>query len=246
MGAYADDINYFFEHITADTSNHGRFHAEGKGPGGINRMWGYLVNAQSHNSPYRNIFSTTISQSTPFLGSSSLLPLINTWSAGRRHWVWYGTADAGSPPAASQQLYDTLRGTKTLTAQIGGTAGAGTWDSCLSFRGTTINTNRWLWMVSGSSARAGEFVNNTPVAAPVNNKWRIYPNPARSQVTVSMGEVLNGYRLTVTDAMGRQQKVINNIRQSNYMLDISAFRQGIYFIEIDAGGKRLQQKLVKE
>jgi hypothetical protein len=242
LKAYADDIDTFFNHITADTSDHSKFHVEAKGPGGINRMWGYLVNAQTHNSPYRHIFSTTISQSTPHLGSSGLLPLINNNSAGRRHWVWYGTADATAPPAASQQLYDSLQGTKTLTAQAGGTTGAGTWDSCLSRSGTTVNTNRWLWMVSGSSVRTAELVTDVPV----NNKLGIYPNPARNQVMVSLGENPNGYRLIITDVMGRQQKVINNIRQPNYVVDISSLRQGVYFIQIDSGNKRLQKKLIKE
>jgi hypothetical protein len=243
LKAYADDIDTFFNHITADTSDHSKFHVEAKGPGGINRMWGYLVNAQTHNSPYRHIFSTTISQSTPHLGSSGLLPLINDNSAGRKHWVWYGTADGTAPPAASQQLYDSLQGIKTLTAQVGGTTGAGTWDSCLSRSGTTVNTNRWLWMISGSSsARAAELVTDVPV----NNKLGIYPNPARNQVMVSLGENLNGYRLIITDVMGRQQKVINNIRQPNYVVDISSLQQGVYFIQIESGNKRLQKKLIKE
>lgn len=151
LGAYASDINYFFSHIAQiDTSNHALFHIEGIA-GGVPKMWGYLTNAQTHNSPYRHIFSTTINVSTGYLGSSGLFPGIRTHSPGRRHWVWYGTADATSAPAASQQLYDTLQGAKRLTAQSGGTHGAITWDSCFSTKGADTNTNRWKWMVSEAS-----------------------------------------------------------------------------------------------
>jgi hypothetical protein len=150
MGAYASDINYFFTHIPAiDTTNHSLFHMEAIA-GGVNRMWGYLTNAQTHNSPYRHIFSTTISISTGYLGSSGLFPGINAYSAGRRHWVWYGTADAVSAPNASIQLYDNLQGDKKLTAQAGGTHGASTWDSCLSTKGADANTNRWKWMAGSA------------------------------------------------------------------------------------------------
>jgi hypothetical protein len=248
LGAYAADIDTFFKRIAPiDTSNHSRFHMEAKGPGGINRMWGYLVNAQSHNSRYRNIFSTTISQSTPYLGSTSLLPLIRPWSAGRRHWVWYGTADAGSPPAASQQLYDTLQGTKTLTAQAGGTTGAGTWDSCLSLRGTTVATNRWLWMVSNSGSAKISTVfpveNTTPVNA---TRIHVYPNPAQNKVMVTMTGLTSDYRIIVTDLLGRRQQVINHVKQQNYLLDISRLQRGVYFIQIESGNERFQQKLMKE
>jgi hypothetical protein len=248
LAAYADDINYFFNHIAPiDTSNHNRFHAEGKGSGGINRMWGYLVNAQTHNSPYRNIFGTTISQSTPYLGSSGLLPQIATYSPGRRHWVWYGTADAGSPPAASQQLYDALQGTKTLTAQAGGTAGAGTWDSCLSRMGTTVASNRWLWMVSNSSARTGTITSTEQITPDIDKiRMGIYPNPAQNRVMVTVPGLTNSYTLVVTDLTGRRHQVINNVQQVNYLLDVSGLRRGVYFIQIESRNGSFRYKLLKE
>lgn len=150
MGAYAADINYFFAHIAAiDTADHSKFHIEGLS-GGVGRQWGFMGNLQGHNSPYRNIFSTTISQSGAWLGN---FPEIAAYSYGRRHWVWYGTADAnaGTPPAASVALYNTLNGHKYLTAQVGSGHGASTWDSCMSLKGTDTLTNRWLWMVTTSA-----------------------------------------------------------------------------------------------
>jgi hypothetical protein len=149
--AYASDIDYFFQHIASiDTSDHRKFHIEGLS-GGVGRFWGYVTNNQGHNSPYRNIFSTTISQSGVSL--VNLMDDIKPYSVGKRHWVWYGTADAngGTPPSASTYLYDSLRGTKHLTAQLGSGHGADTWDSCMTLTGSDTVSSRWLWMVKNDT-----------------------------------------------------------------------------------------------
>lgn len=141
-----NDVNTFFGSITPiDTSEHWRFHTVGFS-GGVGRQWDFLSNHWELESPYSNIFSTTISQSGAWVGRTK----IYEYSAGRRHWVWYGAADTywGTPPAASVALYDSLRGPKHLTGQAGTGHDSLTWDSCMSIRGTDTTTNRWLWMVS--------------------------------------------------------------------------------------------------
>jgi hypothetical protein len=248
LGAYISDINYFFSHIESiDTSMHRRFHIESKA-GGTKRMWGYLVNAQgTSNNHYRNIFGTTITQSTGYFGSSGLLPLIRQYSPGKKHWVWRGASDATAPAAASQQLYDSLQGTKTLTSQVGGTAGASTWDSCLSRSGTTITTNRWLWMANSTGIL--RMTNPVATAADRSNQVMpigVYPNPARNSVMVTPGFAGDPYRITVTDAMGRVYKVVNNIRHANYTLDVSTLKTGVYIIQVSNGKERIQKKLIKE
>jgi hypothetical protein len=248
LGAYINDINYFFSHIESiDTSMHSRFHIESKA-GGTKRMWGYLVNAQgTSNNHYRNIFGTTITQSTGYFGSSGLLPFIRQYSPGKKHWVWRGASDATAPAAASQQLYDSLQGTRTLTSQAGGTAGASTWDSCLSRSGTTIATNRWLWMANSTGIlRMANPV--TTVADRSNQVMQIglHPNPARNSVMVTPGFSGDPYRITITDAMGRVYRVVNNIRHANYTLDVGSLKTGVYIIQVDNGKERIQKKLIKE
>ncbi len=46
--------------------------------------------------------------------------------------------------------------------------------------------------------------------------------------------------------MGRTHKVVSNIRDRYYQLDISALRNGIYVIQVQAGNYKVQQKLAKE
>lgn len=251
LAAYASDIDYFFSNINLtgiDTSDHRRFHAVGLS-GGVGRMWGYLVNDQTHNSPYRNLFGTTISMSPAWLGIYSQ---ITAYSTGRRHWVWHGAADANgsTPPAAGQGLYNILNGAKRLTLQAGGTHSANTWDSCMSLAGTDSSSNRWLWMVidpAGPPYRLanpnnGSTIRNSPI-----QKGSIYPNPARNKVVLALSNAeQHPYRITIVDAMGRRHRVITNVAQSNYVLDIGSLRNGLYIIQIENGQQRTQQKVIKE
>ncbi|NII28953.1 T9SS type A sorting domain-containing protein [Pseudoflavitalea sp. X16] len=246
LSAYARDIDSFFKYIAPiDTSDHTRFHIEGIG-GGVNRLWGYAVNHQSHNSPYRNIFSTTISQGTTWL-TTNVWPLLKAYSPGRRHWVWHGAADGGgTPPGASKQLYDSLGGFKIYTLQAGGTHSANTWDSCLSLSGTDTSTNRWLWMVANNTSplmtgRATQFTQETTIDKGIT---LLYPNPARNNLVIDLSHLPAGsYTLTIVDAMGRLHKQVRQLRNTNYPLDVSALRSGIYTVQIKAGSFQVQRKL---
>lgn len=250
LSPYAADIDSFFKHIAAiDTSDHRRFHAIGLG-GGVARMWGYLVNDQSHNSPYRNIFNTTISMSSGWLSPSSQ---IAAYSTGRRHWVWHGASDANSatPPSAGQSLYDLLNGSKRLTMQTGGTHSANTWDSCMSISGTDSSTNRWLWMAldpGGSPYRLAGGVKDIPTGNYIlPGKVSLYPNPARNKVMVILGDMQNSpYSISIRDLSGRRYKTAANIRQVGYVLDVSDLKAGVYIISIGNNRQSVQHKLLKE
>jgi hypothetical protein len=248
LGTYAGDINYFFQNIyQTDTSDHSTFHIQGIGFG-VNRFWGYITNHQNHNSPYRGIFSTTLSMGGEHI-TASLWPLLKAYSPGRRHWVWHGTADAVNSTSASTKLYDSLGGFKRLTLQSGGTHSHDTWDSCLRLGGNDSLSNRWIWMVSGgSTALMSRTTRLLDVPIPASeNKTLLFPNPANANVTINFGRLpADKYSITITDQMGRIQRVINNVRDLQYRLDVSTLRKGIYIIHINGATQRITQKLVKE
>lgn len=245
---YASDIAYFLQHIEPlDTASHDRFHIAGIGHG-ASRMWAYLINTQNHNSPYRHIFSTTISASTTW---STVYPQITAYSNGRRHWVWHGASDTHgtTPPWASTDLYNALNGDKRLTMQTGGGYNAVTWDSCFSLAGSDSSNNRWLWMVTPPSSPLMRM------AAPLQpvrktqqpEDLRIYPNPTSGIARLSWnGKPGTAYRINVSDLSGRLVKTDPGIRGSTHVLDISNFGKGLYIVTIEGGGEKFILKLIRE
>lgn len=252
-GFYAADINYFFAHIDTvglDTADHSKFHVEGLS-GGVQRFWGYIFGPQV--SPYRNLFSTTISISGASLGGN--YAKLRYYSPGRRHWVWHGEDDANAccPVYRSEKIYDSLSvtGYVRLTIQAGSGHSATTWDSCLSLKGVDTNTNRWLWMVTNGPGQMANYAKTHSTGQQVFDKRApsplLYPNPARNEVTINTnGLFADAYSIQVIDASGRVQKRISNIRNRNYQLDVSTLQKGIYILLIKTGSYRVQQKLLVE
>jgi hypothetical protein len=153
---YATDVNYFFQNIVqVDTTLKQRIHIQGLS-GGVGRLWDFLCNAGNHNSPYRNVFGTTISMSG--VNVSSYGGTIGGVASNKKHWVWHGLADAnpGTPVSASTNLHGLLgSANKRITLQTGGSHSNNTWDSALSLKNNSYQTNRWIWMVTDTTLAAG-------------------------------------------------------------------------------------------
>lgn len=246
LPGYANDIAYFFQHIEAiDTSNHNLFHIAGVSHGS-SRMWGYLTNDQNHNSPYRNLFSTTIGVSHTW---SSIYPAIGVYSAGRRHWVWHGASDTNptTPPYASTDQYNALNGDKRITMQTGGGHNAITWDSCFSLLGTDSSNNRWLWMVTPPSSLLRKASPEPFKTLPAEATLQVYPNPTPGISRLSWnGKPGITYRIIVTDISGRLRKSIPGIRGNLHALDVSTLEKGLYIVKVEGGGEKFVLKLLKE
>lgn len=245
---YASDINYFFTHIAPiDTTDHDLFHIVGVS-GGVGRMWGYITNDQSHNSPYRNLFSTTISVATHWF--SSYAPLA-AYSTGRRHWIWHGADDVSgtNPPAASTALYNSLNGDKRLTMQAGGGHNSVTVDSAFSLAGSDSSNNRWLWMVTPpASLLRGAGPAQQVVKAPATPAVLLaYPNPSSGIARLSWGgKAGTVYRVSVMDMSGRLRKSESGVRGSSHVLDVSLLERGMYVVRVEGGGAQFVLKLMKE
>lgn len=242
---YANDIAYFFQNIgQIDTSEHRYFHIAASGIG-LERMWGYLSNEQSHNSPYRKIFSTVISASAAW---SNIYPQITANSGDKRHWVWVGADETSLyQPAASQAYYDALNGNKRITIQTGGDHSDITWDSCYSRAGADSSNNRWLWMVTppANNLQLNTATLAQPFAAVVA-KLQARPTPVRSTTYLTWKGNTTAYHLTVADLTGRVRISRGGIQGQGYMLDLSLLEHGWYVVKLEGGGERHIVKLLKE
>lgn len=113
---------------------------------------------------------------------------------------------------------------------------------------TTVKTYYYVCQPHASSGMKGQIVvnNSTGIPTPdeVNQILSFMPNPAVNQTIVHTG-MKNGVAnsLEVFDLTGKAVLKAQNI-PSNYLLDVSILRNGIYFVEFKSEGYRRTSKLV--
>lgn len=72
-------------------------------------------------------------------------------------------------------------------------------------------------------------------------KIEIFPNPASSSININSSFIMNSIR--IYDVIGQQILLIKpNINQIN--LDISSFKNGMYYLEIESQNKKIAKKLI--
>lgn len=81
-----------------------------------------------------------------------------------------------------------------------------------------------------------------------NSELKIYPNPAKNEVTVKFRSTENNINLQIIDFSGKI--VLNKDAQSstgdyNEKLNISALPNATYFVVVKEGTKRTQKTLIK-
>ncbi|MBL6449965.1 carbohydrate-binding protein [Fulvivirga sp. 29W222] len=106
------------------------------------------------------------------------------------------------------------------------------------------NLNWWkiTYQSSASEARiAQDKSNQPPENQQINNL--VYPNPFNNTIRVNTKD--HNTRVTITDALGQEMTPPTNIT-SGEVIDLSELKQGLYFIQIESGGKQETQRLIKQ
>ena len=107
------------------------------------------------------------------------------------------------------------------------------------------------WNASGSyyeSHMRTEYINtyspNTGIAALNTSGLFVYPNPVDNQLTIQAENELSNATASILDFFGRvitEEKL--NPQQT--ILNTSTLNSGVYFLQINAAGKRITKKFVK-
>jgi len=78
----------------------------------------------------------------------------------------------------------------------------------------------------------------------LSSQVKIYPNPASDRIYLDFGEVQNDFtKVNIFNVKGQNLRTISTVRNE---IDISGFPNGLYFIELQFGDKRLTKKVLKE
>ena len=94
----------------------------------------------------------------------------------------------------------------------------------------------------------GKFIYTTIRQVEVNfkNTVSMYPNPARTTLTINSESINNLQHIVIYDALGKLLETRSNIGSKQIVLKISHLIKGVYLIKINNGTSITMQKLIKE
>jgi hypothetical protein len=98
---------------------------------------------------------------------------------------------------------------------------------------------------NGCQSTATATVSNSVGIISVNGdlSFTIYPNPAKSEVTIDAGTLDKETTLVLEDILG-QALMAKEVTVTPVTIDISNYANGVYFVELRQGSKRSVKKLV--
>ncbi len=105
--------------------------------------------------------------------------------------------------------------------------------NCLYIDNINMGDTTLIWVGNNNSSSENEII--------------IYPNPADNQFTIRSYENLMGFELCIFDAQGRlcHQEVLQSVKENQVRFNQN-LSDGIYFIVLKKGDKRVQLKIVKQ
>ena len=72
----------------------------------------------------------------------------------------------------------------------------------------------------------------------------VYPNPAKTELNISLPVAISS--VSILDMMGREV-MTNNLKSTTTKLDVSALKQGLYFVNVKAvDGRTAVKRIVVE
>jgi hypothetical protein len=74
---------------------------------------------------------------------------------------------------------------------------------------------------------------------------QLYPNPTTGIITVSFGIQVPVQKLTVTDVTGRLVREQSQFTTDSMTIDLSRESKGVYFLNVQVGGRIQTMKITK-
>jgi hypothetical protein len=130
------------------------------------------------------------------------------------------------------------QGTNQITLLLSGTAQSGN----LSVKGTNAcgsGTEVTKALVINNCAGIGENALNAQV--------KIYPNPVKDELTISISGNEKALEFSIADMNGRilyKESLEISGNETTKKLDVSSFAKGVYFVRLSAGDRKYTEKLV--
>ncbi len=164
----------------------------------------------------------------------------------------YGTTPTGTPPGAGPAAIAIAAGQQTVDATLDpagtGMISSGITKVGLLFRGPLgWNDATFNGTVTINYVTIGDAVVASTNSAIDNSLISVYPNPANDQINIDLSS-MNNASDAIVKIMNSNGMVVyeGNASGSNEVISTSSFNQGIYMVQVSAGNKISNKKLVIE
>jgi uncharacterized delta-60 repeat protein len=120
-----------------------------------------------------------------------------------------------------------------------------------SFTDLTDGKNSHYYRVSAYNVN-GVVVSNkvsliiTGIETVSESEIRVYPNPAKEYVVVSLDDATSGATMSVVDRDGRVLSCATHLSQGSQRVDLAGLAPGVYLVRLSINGKVLTKRIVKE
>lgn len=209
----------------------------------------YESNAQAINFYTGNCSSVTIDLST--VADQKMEMAFTAPMAGQVVVIYY--TGAASNYNNNPIAYNFTTGANVLSSTLDLT-GSGMSDNALTYVGLLFrgpagwNDNSFNGAVSIDYIKIGTDVVTTATTASVDNSLiSVYPNPAKDQINIDLSSMNNASDASVKIMNSNGMLVYEgNASNSNEIINTSSLNKGIYLVQVSAGNKISNKKLVIE
>jgi hypothetical protein len=164
----------------------------------------------------------------------------------------YNTTPSSVPPGNGPAVIDIVAGQQTVSSVLD-PAGTGMSAAALTkvgllFRGPTgWNDATFNGTVTIDYVKLGTAVTAGTTIAVDNSLISVYPNPAKEQISIDLSSMNNASDASVKIMNSNGMLVYEgNASNSNEIINTSSFNKGIYLVQVSAGNKISNKKLVIE
>lgn len=143
-------------------------------------------------------------------------------------WLSYGWDDStGERIGMGRQLYAyDESGNKRETLRYG-------WNKTLS-----------IWILSGKQVEYWTDLTKSSRIDPVQNEFRIYPNPFEQYATIEIGDYQSINRIEMVDMFGRKVKTLDQVNEPTLTLDRGTLKSGLYFLKVYTTSETITLKVI--
>jgi hypothetical protein len=192
--------------------------------------------------------------------------IVGTSAAGRSYFTpidegdlisssstWVTTGAWPDEPYLNTSLYTTWNGKHKyagIQLVVGNAVLYGWLNLEVAADGKTVTLYDWAFNTQpGAPIKAGQMVSGVHANVFGDNKVALFPNPVRSELTVTLTDPLRvPANLDIVDVSGKvvHREILMPDGSMRYQVDASKFSKGIYFVRMTSGDISFTGKMVRE